>query len=195
MPELISRVLEDLETIAELGRRFALSSTVLFLGPPCRLPGGFGGRAQAQGTGLHARRGLRGGRAQARPDRADRGRPTGHRGDAVAEELHDAARQAAVEHPRDSGPRRADHRDRRGGRRHGPALRRSPDRNPRRCQRFSSRCCRRSRCRYSRRRSRRPAATTSTSHATWPSPSPSNNPQCHIPHGEPNQDRLSRCMR
>ena len=32
MPELISRVLEDLETIAELGRRFALSSTVLFLG-------------------------------------------------------------------------------------------------------------------------------------------------------------------
>ena len=32
MPELISRVLEDLETIAELGRRFALSQTVLFLG-------------------------------------------------------------------------------------------------------------------------------------------------------------------
>ena len=32
MPELISRVLEDLEPIAELGRRFALSSAVLFLG-------------------------------------------------------------------------------------------------------------------------------------------------------------------
>ena len=32
MPELISRVLEDLEPIAELGRRFAPSSTVLFLG-------------------------------------------------------------------------------------------------------------------------------------------------------------------
>ena len=29
------------------------------LGPPCRLPGGVGGRAQAQGAGLHARRGLR----------------------------------------------------------------------------------------------------------------------------------------
>ena len=130
MPELISRVLEDLETIAELGRRFALSSTVLFLGPPCRLPGGAGGCAQAQGTGLHARRGLRGGRAQARPDRADRGRPTGHRGDALAEEVHDAAFQAAVEHPRDPGPRRAHHRHRRGGRRHGPALRRSPVRNP-----------------------------------------------------------------
>ena len=49
-----------------------------------------------------------------------------------------------------------------------------------RCQRFSSRCCRRFRCRYSRRRSPRPAATTSTSRATWPSPSPSNNPQPHL---------------
>ena len=32
MPELVARVLDDLEPIAELGRRFALSSTVLFLG-------------------------------------------------------------------------------------------------------------------------------------------------------------------
>ena len=32
MPELISRVLDDLEPIAELARRFAPSSTVLFLG-------------------------------------------------------------------------------------------------------------------------------------------------------------------
>ena len=32
MPELVARVLDDLEPIAELGRRVALSSTVLFLG-------------------------------------------------------------------------------------------------------------------------------------------------------------------
>jgi glutamine---fructose-6-phosphate transaminase (isomerizing) len=32
MPELVSQVLDDLEPIAELGRRFALCSTVLFLG-------------------------------------------------------------------------------------------------------------------------------------------------------------------
>jgi glutamine---fructose-6-phosphate transaminase (isomerizing) len=32
MPELVARVLDDLEAIAELARRFALSSTVLFLG-------------------------------------------------------------------------------------------------------------------------------------------------------------------
>jgi len=32
MPELVARVLDDLEAIAELARRFALSSTVLFIG-------------------------------------------------------------------------------------------------------------------------------------------------------------------
>src|SRR6185503_5969963 len=32
IPELVARVLSDFEPIAELGRRFALSSTVLFLG-------------------------------------------------------------------------------------------------------------------------------------------------------------------
>ncbi len=98
--------------------------------PPRRLPGRAGGCAQAQGTGVHARRGFRGRRAQTRPDRADRRRPTGHRGDALAEEFLDAARQAVVQHPRDPGPRRDHHRHRRGGRRDGAALRRPPDRNP-----------------------------------------------------------------
>jgi glucosamine--fructose-6-phosphate aminotransferase (isomerizing) len=32
MPQLVARLLEDVEQVAELGRRFALSSTVLFLG-------------------------------------------------------------------------------------------------------------------------------------------------------------------
>ena len=49
------------------------------------------------------------------------------------------------QHPRDPGPRRDHHRDRRRGRRHGPAVRRPPDRDPGGAQRFSSRCCRRSR--------------------------------------------------
>ena len=39
--------------------------------------------------------------------------------------------QAAEQHPRDPGPRRGHHRHRRGGRRHGAALRRPPDRDPR----------------------------------------------------------------
>jgi glucosamine--fructose-6-phosphate aminotransferase (isomerizing) len=67
MPELVARVLDDLEPIAELARGFALSSTVLFLGRHVGYPGCPGGCAQAQGTGLHARRGVRRSRAQARP--------------------------------------------------------------------------------------------------------------------------------
>ena len=89
--------------------------------PARRLPGGAGGRAQAQGAGVHARRGLRRRRAQARPDRADR---PGHPGDlrgAVAGRPGHAARQGRLQHPGGPGPRRPDHRDRRGGRRGGPA--------------------------------------------------------------------------
>ena len=46
-------------------------------GPPRRLPDRPRGRAQAQGAGLHPCRGVRGRRAQARPDRADRGGSAG----------------------------------------------------------------------------------------------------------------------
>ena len=53
--------------------------------PARRLSRGARGRAQAQGAGVHARRGLRGRRAQARPDRADRGGPAGRRHRAVAQ--------------------------------------------------------------------------------------------------------------
>ena len=60
------------------------AKAVLFLGRHVGYPGGARGRAQAQGARLHARRGLRGGRAQARPDRADRGGPAGRRRRAVA---------------------------------------------------------------------------------------------------------------
>ena len=52
---------------------------VLFLGRHVGLPGRARGCAEAQGAGLHARRGLRGRRAQARADRADRGGPAGRR--------------------------------------------------------------------------------------------------------------------
>ena len=108
MPELVARVLAtDGTGRARWPSEFAQSQTVLFLGRHVGYPGRARRRAQAQGTGVHARRGLRRRRAQARPDRADRGRPAGDRRDAVAEEAADAALQAAVQHPRDPGPRRA----------------------------------------------------------------------------------------
>ena len=47
--------------------------------PARGVSGGPRGSAQAQGAGLHPRRGLRGRRAQTRPDRADRARPAGLR--------------------------------------------------------------------------------------------------------------------
>ncbi len=53
--------------------------------PARRLSGRARGRAQAQGTRLHARRGVSGRRAQARPDRAHRGRPAGRRRHALAD--------------------------------------------------------------------------------------------------------------
>ena len=96
MPDLVARVLATVDPVTALARRFAQVADGAVPRPPRRLPGGARGCAQAQGTGLHARRGLRRRRAQARPDRADRGRPAGHRRDAVAEERGRAALQAAV---------------------------------------------------------------------------------------------------
>ena len=194
MPELVARVLDDLEPDRRAGPRVCAVIDGVVPRPPRRLPGRPGGRAQAQGTGLHARRGLRRRRAQARPDRADRGRPAGHRRDALAQEFRDAARQAAVQHPRDPGPRRDHHRHRRGGRRDGAPIRRPPDRNPRGVNAFPAAAVHDPAAgirRVGRRPgSPRPAATTSTSPATWPSPSPSNNPQPHIQLDGLNQDRI-----
>ena len=86
MPVLVQQVLAALSpSRARPAVRRVLGRTVP--GSPCRLPGGAGGCAQAQGTGLHARRGVCRRRAQARPDRADRGRSAGDRGHAVAEGL------------------------------------------------------------------------------------------------------------
>ena len=60
IPELVARVLEDLEPIAELARAVCDVIDSVVPRPPCRLPGGPGGCAQAQGISLHARRGFRG---------------------------------------------------------------------------------------------------------------------------------------
>ena len=72
--------------------------------PARRLPGGARGRAQAQGARLHARRGLPGRRAQARPDRAHRGRAAGRRRHAVADRAAGAAPEDAVQRRRDPAP-------------------------------------------------------------------------------------------
>ncbi len=145
-------------------------------GPPRRVPGRARGRAQAQGAGLHPRRGLRGRRAQARPDRADRGGAAGLlRRAAPGPRL--PARQDGQRDPGDPRPRRPHDRAGRGGRRRGRAVRRRADpaaQGPDAAAaggRPSYRC------------SCSPAswppgwATTWTSRATWPSPSRSSDPR------------------
>ncbi len=57
-PIRCARVLTCMEPVTALAQRFAQASSRAVPGPPCRLPGGPGGCAQTQGTGLHARRGF-----------------------------------------------------------------------------------------------------------------------------------------
>ena len=74
MPALMAQTLGVVEPVRELAREIARLEGGAVPRPARGLPGRAGGRAQAQGAGVHARRGLPGRRAQARPDRADRGR-------------------------------------------------------------------------------------------------------------------------
>ena len=76
---LMAEALKREAQIEVLARDLAKARDVLYLGRGTSYPAGAGRRAEAQGNLLHPRRGLCGGRAQARPDRADRRGHAGHR--------------------------------------------------------------------------------------------------------------------
>ncbi len=118
MPAAITAVLDGIEPVLELAAEFADAAVGAVPRPARRLPGGAGGRAQAQGAGLHPRRGLRRRRAQARPDRPDRRPAAGLRGHPAARP-GPAARQGAVQPAGGPRPRRPDRGAGRGGRRRG----------------------------------------------------------------------------
>jgi glucosamine--fructose-6-phosphate aminotransferase (isomerizing) len=59
MPAKVERVLQSMEPVRALGRDLAAAKSVLS-SPSRRVPRGAGGRTQAQGTGIHARGGVRG---------------------------------------------------------------------------------------------------------------------------------------
>ncbi len=127
MPEKMAAVLADLDPVRALAARAGRRDVGAVPRPARGLPHRAGGRPQAQGAGVHARRGLRGRRAQARADRADRGGGAGHHCGAVAERSQHPARQGGLEPaggPRPGGPH---HRDRRGGRHRRRAVRRRGD--------------------------------------------------------------------
>ena len=170
-PASCASVLDRMEPVRELARDLRRRADGAVPRPARRLPGGAGGRAQAQGAGVHARRGLRRRRAQARPDRADR---RGHPGGRVVPSpvgrgmLHDkivsniqevrarGARTIVIAEEGDEAVR---------------PLRRPPDPGAAYADPARSRWSPPCRCRCSPARSPPPAATTSTSRATWPSPS------------------------
>ena len=131
MPAHVQRMLDQAETIYALARQNAEHPVGAVPGPARRLPGGARGGAQAQGAGLHPRRGLRCRRAQARPDRADRGGAAGVLRRSSAR-TRPAARQDDQRHPGDPGPRGAHDRARRGGRHLRRAVRRRDDHAARR---------------------------------------------------------------
>ena len=116
MPAHIETVLGCAESIYALAHDSRDDAVGAVPRPARRLPGGAGGRAQAQGARLHPRRGLRRRRAQARPDRAGRGGAAG----AVrrtSSGAGPAAREDGQRHPGGAGPRRPDDLPGRGGRR------------------------------------------------------------------------------
>ena len=88
--------------------------------PPHRPAGRARRRAEAEGDLVHPYRGVLGGRDEARPDRAARGRNAGRR----RRHPHPCVRQDRLEHPGDACARRACDRDRHRRRRSHPASRR-----------------------------------------------------------------------
>ena len=94
-----------MDTVRALAERIADRDHLFVRGPGLRLPAGARSRAEDQGSQLHPRRGLRGGRTKARRDRAGR---AGH----------------ALPRLRPRGPRRGPRADH-GGRSQGPRRARS----------------------------------------------------------------------
>ena len=102
LPGLVTEALARAGDVDDVAAKLTDARDFFFLGRHVGLPGRAGGRAQAEGAGLPAGRGLPGRRAQARADRADR---AGHR-----RRRHRHAQPAvgedALQHRRGAQPRR-----------------------------------------------------------------------------------------
>ena len=116
IPHQMEHALQSEAAIEELAKSFGSATRLPLPGPRRQLPDRARGRAQAEGDLLHPRRGLPGGRDEARADRADRRAAAG--GGAAAPRAR--LREDAVERAGGEGARRA--RDRGGDRgRHAAA--------------------------------------------------------------------------
>ena len=149
----------------DLARRYVNSRGFMFVGRGRDLPGRARGCAQAQGGQLRPRRGLRGGRAQARPHlAARRGVSAGRRRDPLG-----GLRQAHQQRHGGPRPRRPGDRGRDRGRRGDRATTPTTSAGCPTRTRRSARSWPSSRSSCSPTTSPSPGARTSTSRATWPS--------------------------
>ena len=170
MPEAVDRVLDTVEPVRALARELVDAKAVLFLGRHVGYPVALEGALKLKELAYMHAEGFPAGELKHGPIALiEEGLPVvvivpprSRRG---------PARQDREQHPGDPGPRRAHDRDRRGGRRDGDAVRRHPHPRPVPCRRCCSRSSRPFRCRCSPASWPAPRATTSTSRATWPSPS------------------------
>ena len=116
LPRAVGGALAIEPELEELAREVPARARLPLSRPRPALPGGARGRAEAQGDLLHPRRGLSGGRDEARPDRADRREHAGRRSGAERR----VAGEDAVEPAGGQVARRNRHRgrypSRRGGR-------------------------------------------------------------------------------
>lgn len=129
MPDLVARVIAATGPVAELAHRFAQSSTVLFLGRHVGYPVALEGALKLKELAYMHAEGFAAGELKHGPIALiEDGLPVivvmpSPKGSAT---LHAKLLSTSVK----SRPAVRDHRDRRGGRRNGAPLRRSPDRNP-----------------------------------------------------------------
>ena len=102
LPGLLTVALSRAADVDEVASKLTDAPRLLLPGPPRRVPHGARGRPQAQGVGLPARRGVSGGRAQARADRPDR---AGHHR-RRHRHAQPALGEVALQHRRGAQPRR-----------------------------------------------------------------------------------------
>ena len=198
LPEKVALAIDRAAGVEEVATRYRDSPSFIFLGPPCRVPGGPGGSPQAEGAVLPPGRGLPGRRAQARAHRPGRAGHGGHRGGHPHPHLgEDDEQRGRGQEPggdcRAGGQRRRRGDGPPGGRRAVGAPR------PRTCSHPSSTWCR---CSCSPTRWPDSTVTTSTDPATWPRWSPSSEPGgpgraavLHAGRGHPGAGRPQRTGR
>ncbi len=130
-PDAIAETLRRMDPVRALGRDLADSRAVLFLGRHVGYPVALEGALKLKELAYMHAEGFAAGELKHGPIALiEEGLPV-VRGDALADAAAAPALEVGQQHPGDPGPRCPHHRDQRGGRHHGGAVRRHADRTAR----------------------------------------------------------------